>query len=94
MNSWDISKSAMFLILSPVIIVYLACFFTVDYLYRLYQDNDEKNTTIIEISAINNEDNENGEAEDYKKNKSLTWENFKVAFSKSYFYIVNLFLVK
>lgn len=94
MNSNDVSKPNMFFILSPVCIVYLICFYCVDSLYLLYSTNDDRKTSIIEIAAINTEDGDGGsDVENYKKNKSLTWDNFLIAFKKSYWYIVNLFLV-
>jgi hypothetical protein len=94
MNSLDIKKPNMFFLLSPVCILYLICFLTVDYLFKLYSENDERKSSMVEIAAINTEDGELiGELEDYKKNKSLTWDNFLISFQKCYWYILNLFLV-
>ncbi len=94
MNSYDVKKPTMFLLMSWVSIAYLASFFLVDHLFKLYCDNDEMKTSIVEIAAINTENGEGSNVDNYKKNKSLNFENFKIAFSKSYWYIVNLFLVK
>ena len=95
MNSYDVEKANMFLFLAPLCFIYFASFYTLNYLFKLYSENDDKNISIVEITAaINVEEGSSGDCEDYKKNKSLSSENFMIAFKKSYFYIVNLFLVK
>ena len=63
------------------------------------QDKNINDTTQFERLAVsckiinNDENKEENKLENYKDNKSLNLENFQVAFKKSYWYVLNLFLV-
>ena len=93
MNSLKVEKKFMFLILTILPITYLGSFYLIDDLYKLYLENDNSTTSLVDITINNDENKEENKLENYKDNKSLNLENFQVAFKKSYWYVLNLFLV-